>query len=695
MAIDRNFESAFSKAIRMVDDSVDGFGDVPPKYAVMEKAVLESRLSNPSDRRVFAIAEAIRRNYTVERIWELTKIDRWFLCKLRNIIVMERMLDLGPELSELTAQAMHNAKKTGLSDKQIARCMESTELEVRKRRIELGVRPVVKQIDTLAAEYPAQTNYLYMTYTGTHHDLDFNENGIMVLGCGAYRIGSSCEFDWCAVSACRTLRDIKKKSIVVNYNPETVSTDYDECDRLYFEELSFERVLDIYEVEQSEGVIVSVGGQIPNNLAVPLHAQGARILGTQPDSIDTCENRHRFSQLMDSLEINQPIWQELNSIEEALLFARKVGYPVLVRPSYVLSGAAMNVADNETNLIDYLKAATGLSLDAPVLITKFILNAKEIEFDAIAQDGEIVNWAISEHVENAGVHSGDASLVLPAQNLYVETIKRIRLIALKTAKALNITGPFNIQFLSKQNEIKVIECNLRASRSFPFVSKTFNVNFIDLATRAMVLPDTKVHRVNFNLMDIDYVCVKAPMFSFSRLQGADPVLRVEMASTGEVACFGDTRYEAYMKSIISAGFRMPEKKTILLSLGPLKSKVRFLESVSILKEQGWSLYATQGTSLFLEQNGIYATTLHKPSSTSTPRAIDFISQKKIGLAVIIPDSLSSKDSDGYKMRRRAVDFGVPLIVNLQQAMLLTSCLARAKEDNFNRIKSWREYLGHL
>jgi len=692
MAIDRNFEACFNKAMRMVDDSVDGFGQVPEKYPKMQLEELERRLSKPSDRRVFAIAEAFRRNWTVERIWELTKIDRWFLCKLRNIVVMEKLLTIGPELSMITRESMFNAKRIGLSDKQIGRVLGNTELEVRTKRKALGVVPVVKQIDTLAAEFPAATNYLYMTYSGKHHDLTFDDHGTMVLGCGAYRIGSSCEFDWCAVSAIRTLRDMNVKSIVVNYNPETVSTDYDECDRLYFEELSFERVLDIYECEQSAGVIVSVGGQIPNNLAIPLKENGAKILGTQPDSIDRCENRHRFSQLMDSLNIDQPEWSELSTVEEAIKFSKKVGYPVLIRPSYVLSGAAMNVAFNEKNLIDYLNSAVGMK-SASIVVTKFILNAKEIEFDAVAQNGEIINYAISEHIENAGVHSGDATLVLPAQNLYVETIKRIRKISKKIAKGLNITGPFNVQYLSKNNDIKVIECNLRSSRSFPFVSKTFNINFIDLATRAMVQPKQKVKRVDFNLMDIEYVCVKAPMFSFSRLQGADPVLRVEMASTGEVACFGGTRYEAFMKSLMSAGFRMPKTKSVLLSLGPLNAKVRFLESVTRLQELGYSLYATSGTSMFLEQHGIYSTMLQKPSGTGKPRVLDFISMKKIGLAIVIPDSMQNAESDGYKIRRHAVDFGVPLIVNLQQANLLTRCLSKAKEEHdFKLITSWRDYL---
>jgi len=689
MAIDRNFEAAFSKALRMVDGSVDGFGFVPEKYKKMSGEELNRRLSNPYDRRVFALTEALHRNYSVKEIHNLTKIDFWFLCKLRNIIVMERTLSSGINLDCIPSSVMMHVKKIGFSDKQIARLLGSTELDVRRVRKDMNIIPFVKQIDTLAAEFPAETNYLYVTYCGTAHDLDFDENGIMVLGCGAYRIGSSCEFDWCAVSATRTLRETGFKSIVVNYNPETVSTDYDECDRLYFEELSFERVLDIYEQEMSSGVIVSVGGQIPNNLAVPLHTQGVRILGTPVASIDNAEDRFRFSKLLDTLNINQPKWQELTTMSESLKFARTVGFPVLVRPSYVLSGAAMNVASTEGELVDYLNSATGISSEHPVVVTKFIRGAKEIEFDAVSQDGEIINFAISEHVENAGVHSGDATLVLPAQNLYVETMKRVRRISKKISKALNITGPFNIQFLCRENEIKVIECNLRASRSFPFVSKTLNINFIALATRAMI--GQKVRRVEFKTMDIDYVCVKAPMFSFSRLQGADPILRVEMASTGEVACFGDSKNEAFIKALISAQFKYPKNKSVLLSIGPLEAKVDFgKKCVDYLIDAGFTLYATEGTHLYLEQRAIHATKLYKPSSRDRPQVLDFIANKKFGLAIVIPDKLTNAKSDGYRIRRHCIDYGIPLITNLQLAHLLTHTLS-VKRDLF-KIKSWKEYL---
>lgn len=560
MAIGRTFEEAFQKSIRMVDGSLDGFGDAEgvtfsPMDQFSKKTVfyaeeltkehIEHELQNPSDRRVFVIPLAFRLGYTVEQLFQLTKIDRWFLSKLQNIMKIETsLMSLSRGLSSITDAELVSAKRYGFSDKQIARCIGSDELSVRARRKKAGITPFVKQIDTLAAEFPAQTNYLYMTYSGTEHDLDFNDNGVMVLGCGAYRIGSSCEFDWCAVSCIRTLRQEGHKSVVVNYNPETVSTDFDECDRLYFEELSFERVLDIYEMEMSSGVIISVGGQIPNNLAVPLSKQKVKILGTSPTSIDNAEDRCKFSALLDKLGIDQPCWAELKSMEDAQSFAAEVGFPVLVRPSYVLSGAAMNVASDETQLVDFLNVATELNSEHPVVISKFIVNAKEIEYDGVAHNGRIVNYAISEHVENAGVHSGDATLVLPAQKLYVETLKRIKKTSAAIAQALNITGPFNIQYLSKNNDIKVIECNLRASRSFPFVSKTFNTDFIKLATQVMLGMDVKARDIN--LLDMEHVCMKVPMFSFTRLAGADPITRVEMASTGEVACLGTNTHEAFL-----------------------------------------------------------------------------------------------------------------------------------------------------
>jgi len=693
MAIDRKFEAAFNKALRMVDDSLDGFGDVPQEFMEMDEKLLDCELANPNDKRVLAIGAAFLRGYSAQQVHELTKIDMWFLCKLMNIVNLEKKIKLC-NYDTISANLLLSAKQSGLSDKQIGRLMEEEELTMRRKRLDLGIRPVVKQIDTLAAEFPAQTNYLYMTYNGTAHDLDFDERGTMVLGCGAYRIGSSCEFDWCAVSATRTLRETNHKSIVVNYNPETVSTDYDECDRLYFEELSFERILDIYETERSNGIIVSVGGQIPNNLAMPLHRQGVRILGTQPTSIDNAEDRFRFSKMLDALGIDQPKWKELTSTEEACRFANDTGYPVLVRPSYVLSGAAMNVASNEEDLVDFLGQAADLSSDHPVVITKFILGAKEIEMDAVAQGGKVLNYCISEHVENAGVHSGDATLVVPAQNLYIETMKRVKKTTMKIAEALKITGPFNIQYLCKDNDIKVIECNLRASRSFPFVSKTLNVNFIDLATRAML--GDKVKKAAFSLDNFDYVCVKAPMFSFTRLQGADPVLRVEMASTGEVACFGETKHEAFLKALVSTGFKVPHldgRKRILLSCGPIKSKVAFLEPAKSLAALGFKLYASEGTHNFLKDNGVETTVLHKPSTNKEPAILEYLSNGKLDLVVNVPENLTRREqTNGYQIRRTAVDFGVPLISNLQLAKLIVRSLEKLPNKKSLQVKSWRQYL---
>jgi carbamoyl-phosphate synthase large subunit/carbamoyl-phosphate synthase small subunit len=690
MAIDRKFEAAFSKAIRMMDPSLDGFGDIPLLFQEMTTQELEHAMTNPDDKRILAIAAAMNRNLSVDQIYEYTKIDRWFLHKLLNIINLQKLLRR-KKLTDIDEDLLLHAKRCGFSDRQIGRCVSSSELQVRKRRQNLKILPFVKQIDTLAAEFPARTNYLYMTYSGSAHDLTFLDHGIMVLGCGAYRIGSSCEFDWCAVSAARTLRLKGVKSIVVNYNPETVSTDYDECDRLYFEELSFERVLDIYELEKSKGIIVSVGGQIPNNIAMPLFDQGVCILGTQPTSIDNAEDRFRFSEMLDRLGIDQPRWKQLTSVQEASKFAQSVGYPVLVRPSYVLSGAAMNVAVNEQQLTRFLRQATQLNSKHPVVISKFITGAKEIEVDAVASKGNVINYAISEHVENAGVHSGDATLVLPAQNLYVETMKRVRKTTLKISKALNITGPFNIQYLCKDNDIKVIECNLRASRSFPFVSKTLNVNLIDLATRAMLGED--VRSVRFSLFDFDYVCVKVPMFSFTRLVGADPILRVEMASTGEVACFGETKYEAYLKALIASGFKMPTgpRKSILISAGPLKSKIAFLESAKILRKLGFTIYATTKTQIVLSSHGVEAIHVFKPSEKNTPSVIDFLSNGKIDLVVNVPENLTRKAiTDGYKIRRTTVDYGIPLFTNIQNARLLVSSLERVKVDE--AVRPWKSYL---
>jgi len=692
MAIDRKFEAAFSKAVRMVDDGIDGFGDVPEELMAVAESELDSELKNPNDKRVLAIGAALKRGYSIQRIHDLTRIDHWFLCKLRNLMDLDKKLSQ-MKLADLKPCDMLSAKQSGFSDGQIARLVGSQELLVRKTRKDLGIKPWVKQIDTLAAEVAAQTNYLYMTYSGNAHDLDFNERGTMVLGCGAYRIGSSCEFDWCAVSAARALRDTGNKSIIVNYNPETVSTDYDECDRLYFEELSFERVLDIYETEQSNGIIVSVGGQIPNNLAMPLHRQGVRILGTQPTSIDNAEDRFRFSRMLDGLGIDQPTWKQLTSTEDACAFANKAGYPVLVRPSYVLSGAAMNVASNEHELIEYLAQASDLSSEHPVVVSKFILGAKEIEMDAVAKNGKMLNYCISEHVENAGVHSGDATLIVPAQNLYIETMKRVKKTSMKIAAALFITGPFNIQYLCKDNDIKVIECNLRASRSFPFVSKTLNVNLIDQATRVML--GEHVRPADFSLFDFDYVCVKAPMFSFTRLRGADPVLRVEMASTGEVASFGESKHEAFLLALLSTGFKLPsvvDRPNILLSCGPIKSKVAFLESARALTGMGFSLFASEGTHKFLQKENVKSTLLHKPSTGKSPSIVEYLSNKKIHLVVNVPENLTRSElTNGYKIRRTAVDFSVPLISNLQSARLLVMALEKISIDQV-QVKPWRTYL---
>ncbi|ETO24655.1 hypothetical protein RFI_12503, partial [Reticulomyxa filosa] len=869
MAIDRNFEAAMSKALRMVNDHCDGFGYVPSKMHRLTNEQMEKELQYPSDMRVFAIALALKRGYSVNQIHDLTKIDRWFLCKLRNICAMEQMLsEYQDRIDDMDPFLLQKAKQLGFSDLQIARCIKTEELYVRNVRQRHHIVPFVKQIDTLAAEFPAFTNYLYLTYNATQHDLEFDENGVMILGCGAYRIGSSCEFDWCAVSAIRCLMSLSRvhsddqfyssdhkqdaesrrnghaytnppssrsdslkrkknpfSSIVVNYNPETVSTDYDECDRLYFEELSFERVLDIYEVEQSCGVIVSVGGQISNNLAMPLYQQGVRILGTQPDSIDNAENRHRFSKLLDRLHIDQPTWCEARAYEEALEFAEHVGFPVLIRPSYVLSGAAMNIVTNKDDFKDYLEQATNVSREHPVVISKFITNAKEIEMDAVAKNGVILNYAISEHIENAGVHSGDATLVLPAQNLYVETTKRVKRVTMNIAHALNITGPFNIQFLCKDNDIKVIECNLRASRSFPFVSKTFNVNFIDLATRAILeelVSDSATasqmvnlaRPVNFNLFDMDY--------------GADPVLRVEMASTGEVACFGDNSHEALLKSLTACNQKLPvpnpdlatsrdslrldyiyedmgipfdkiihqksssvsgtaspkreifikstnfekvfksQKLTslksdtvllddksliafledeskeelesrqtqlssqqqkdehenhstdtselkqtdildfsikftcnILLTIGGTKPKFTFLESAQTLIKLGYKLHATEGTHQFLIEHRIPSILVPKPSSGLHPNAIDLIERGDIHLVINVPGhGKRTEHTDGYHIRRKAVDYHVALVSNIKLAKSLVKALAKKYmrsydypwDSQFIHIKSWREYM---
>ena len=685
MAIGRKFEEALQKALRMLE--IGAVGLVANSWR--PHADLEGELREPTDLRIFAIAEALEAGIPVARIHELTHIDAWFLHKMANIVA------IGGELRRakrrLPTELLRRAKEHGFSDLQIARLSGKSEAEVRSLRKRRGVVPVVKQIDTLAAEYPAHTNYLYLTYNGAEDDLPpGGEEAVMVLGSGAYRVGSSVEFDWCCVSTVRTLRQLGYRTIMVNYNPETVSTDYDECDRLYFDELSFETVLEIYEKENPLGVILSAGGQIPNNLAMKCHRAGVRVLGTSPVDIDQAEDRRKFSALLDRLGIDQPEWKELVSQESAQEFARTVGYPVLVRPSYVLSGAAMSVASNDAELSRYLQRAAEVSVDHPVVISKFFENAKEIEIDAVAKNGQLVVYAVTEHVENAGVHSGDATIVLPPQRTYLETMRRVLHITRRIAEALHINGPFNIQFLAKDNEVKVIECNLRASRSFPFVSKIAKVNFIDLATRVVMGLD--VPKNSRSLLDLEYVGVKAPQFSFTRLEGADPTLGVEMASTGEVACLGDDFEEAFLKALLAVGYRLPIK-AVLLSTGPIESKAEFLGSARVLADMGITLYATGGTCRFLGANGVGSIHLHWPLSGTSPSTVEYISQGKIDLVINIPKNYQEEElTNDYIIRRTAVDYNVPVITNMQLARRFVEALARKSSEQLH-IKSWREY-GH-
>lgn len=695
MAIGRKFEEAIQKAVRMVAPGLDGFGS-KKLFDTWPEEKIDEALKHPSNERLYVVAAALDRHYSVDKIHSLTKIDRWFLSKLQNIAQLKMNLSRFT-LPSLSPAAMRVLKTNGFSDKQIASGVGATELEVRQTRQKYGITPFVKQVDTLAAEYPASTNYLYVTYSGSEHDVSFDVKGIMVLGCGAYCIGSSVEFDWAAVSCVRALREAKKKTVVVNYNPETVSTDYDECDRLYFEELSFERVMDIYEMESSSGVIVSVGGQIANNLSLPLHKYGATVLGTHADMILKAEDRNTFSSLLDSLHIDQPKWKALTDANSAKTFCDEVGYPVIVRPSLVLSGAGMRVVESSAGLQDCLDRAADVSPDHPVVISKFIVDAKEIDFDGVADHGKVLNYAISEHIENAGVHSGDATLVLPAQKLYVETIRRIKKISRSIAKALNITGPFNIQLMARDNEVKVIECNLRASRSFPFISKTFDFNFISLATLVMAGIPYKTHDIR--LMDIDYVSIKAPQFSFTRLQGADPTLGVEMASTGEVACFGTSVHEAFLKSLAATLFKLPPKGgSILLSIGPHKMKETFLSSAFILQEMGFKLFATDGTYDFLQKSGVKVTLLKKPSDrtsskTAEDNVINYLTERKIHLTIAIPQGFHADSiTDGYEIRRTTVDFGISLVTNIQCATLLVASMQKAMADpSILEIKSVGEY----
>ena len=695
MAIGRTFEEVIQKGLRMIGQGMHGFIE----NKALNVADIDKALREPTDKRIFVIENAFRAGYTVDKIHELTKIDKWFLQKLQNIANTAIELESYNEIEQLPSDLLRLAKEQGFSDFQIARAVLKTEmtssheanLQVRNLRKSKGITPVVKQIDTLAAEYPAQTNYLYLTYNGSENDVTYlhDHRSIVVLGSGAYRIGSSVEFDWCSVNALLTVKREGWRSVMINYNPETVSTDYDMCDRLYFDELTFERVMDIIELEQPHGVILSTGGQIPNNLATRLDAQKVNILGTSAKDIDNAEDRHKFSSMLDSLGIDQPRWRELTSLKDINDFVAEVGYPVLVRPSYVLSGAAMNVCSNDEELEKFLRLAANVSKEHPVVVSSFIQNAKEIECDAVAQNGEIKLYAISEHIEFAGVHSGDATIQFPPQKLYVETIRRIKKISRQIAKALNISGPFNIQYLAKNNDIKVIECNLRASRSFPFVSKTLKINFIDLATKVML--GIPVEKPNKNAFDLDYVGIKASQFSFSRLQGADPVLGVDMSSTGEVGCIGENTSEALLKSMLSVGYKIPQKN-ILLSTGGPKQKASMLDAAKKLYEKGYSLYATGGTHKYLNDNGIPAIRVYWPSeSDKEPQALEMLHKKQIDMVVNIPKNLSSAElTNGYKIRRAAIDLNVPLLTNARLASAFIDAFCDMTVDEIE-IKSWGEY----
>ena len=702
MAIGRTFEEAIQKGLRMIGQGMHGFVE----NKELQIPDIDAALREPTDKRIFVISKAMHLpEYTIDRIHELTKIDKWFLYKLKHVIDIDEHLKK-LNINTLDETLLREAKVYGFTDFQIARAiglegemrtMHEALLLVRNRRKQLGILPVVKQIDTLAAEYPAQTNYLYVTYGSANcdsvtanHDIQYehDQRSIIVLGSGAYRIGSSVEFDWCGVQALNTIRKEGWRSVMINYNPETVSTDYDMCDRLYFDELTFERVLDIIDLEQPHGVIVSTGGQIPNNLAIYLDQAGVRILGTQAQDIDGAEDRAKFSQLLTDLGVNQPEWSALTSMADIDRFVERVGFPVLVRPSYVLSGAAMNVCSNRDELERFLQLAANVSEDHPVVVSKFIEHAKEIEMDAVAKDGEILAYAISEHIEFAGVHSGDATIQFPPQKLYVETVRRIKRISRQIAKALHINGPFNIQYMARQNDILVIECNLRASRSFPFVSKVLKLNLIDLATRVMLgLP---VEKPSKNLFDLDYVGIKASQFSFNRLQKADPVLGVDMASTGEVGCIGDNTNTALLKAMLSVGHRIPEK-TVLLSTGTAKQKAEMLDAARMLVEHGYELYATGGTSKYLTDNGIRNTLVHWPSDHEQPQALDLLHEHKIDMVVNIPKNLTTHElTNGYKIRRAAIDLNVPLITNSRLASAFIQAFCTVGLEGIG-IKAWSEY----
>ena len=698
MAIGRTFEEAIQKGLRMIGQGMHGFVE----NKELRIPDLDKALREPTDKRIFVISKAFRAGYTVDQVHELTKIDRWFLEKLMNI--MQTSMELHAwganhkQLMDLDDTLLYRAKRQGFTDFQIARAIgmeqdediEQASLEIRRHRKSRGILPVVKQIDTLAAEYPAQTNYLYLTYSGTDNDVHYlgDHKSIVVLGSGAYRIGSSVEFDWCGVQALNTIRKEGYRSVMINYNPETVSTDYDMCDRLYFDELTFERVMDILELENPHGVIVSTGGQIPNNLAMRLDAQRVPILGTSAKSIDNAEDRDKFSAMLDRIGVDQPEWSALTSMEDINAFVSKVGFPVLVRPSYVLSGAAMNVCSNQEELERFLQLAANVSQKHPVVVSQFIEHAKEVEMDAVAKDGEIIAYAISEHIEFAGVHSGDATIQFPPQKLYVETVRRIKRISREIARELNISGPFNIQFLARDNDIKVIECNLRASRSFPFVSKVLKINLIELATQVMLgLP---VEKPDKNLFDLDYVGIKASQFSFNRLQKADPVLGVDMASTGEVGCLGDDTNCAILKAMLSVGQRIPEK-SVLLSTGGTKQKVEMLQAARQLQKKGYKLYATGGSSKFLTENGVENTRVYWPSEEGQPQALDMLHRKEIDMVVNIPKNLTSGElSNGYKIRRAAIDLNIPLITNARLASAFINAFCTMSVDDL-QIKSWAEY----
>ncbi len=694
MAIGRTFEESIQKGLRMIGQGMHGF--VSNKELVIED--IDKALREPTDKRVFVISKAFRAGYTIDQIHELTKIDKWFLQKLMNIINLSNEIEKYKDIHEVPVELIFQAKVQGFTDFQLARAVwkqqiDNTEdaiIRVRNYRKSLGIVPVVKQIDTLAAEYPAQTNYLYLTYSGTENDVSYlgDHRSIVVLGSGAYRIGSSVEFDWCGVQALETIRKEGWRSVMINYNPETVSTDYDMCDRLYFDELTFERVMDILELEDPHGVIVSTGGQIPNNLALRLDQQGVNILGTSAKSIDNAEDREKFSAMLDRIGVDQPRWRELTSMDDINDFVQEVGFPVLVRPSYVLSGAAMNVCSNNEELERFLQLAANVSKKHPVVVSQFIEHAKEVEMDAVAKDGEIIAYAISEHIEFAGVHSGDATIQFPPQKLYVETVRRIKRISREIARELHISGPFNIQYLAKDNDIKVIECNLRASRSFPFVSKVLKINFIELATQIML--GIPVEKPEKNLFELDYVGIKASQFSFSRLQKADPVLGVDMASTGEVGCIGSDTSCAVLKAMLSVGYRIP-KKNILLSTGTAKQKVDMIDAARLLQQKGYNLYATGGTHRSLAENGIESTLVYWPSDEGHPQALDMMRNKEIDMVVNIPKDLSAGELDnGYKIRRAAIDLNIPLITNSRLASAFISSFCTMGVDDL-AIKSWEEY----